>query len=403
MNASTADQRSQLVAIGELIRSAQSGFASGERSAAGVMQLRMNNVTTDGILDWSSYIRVPATDKQIQAYSLQPGDVLFNSTNSPELVGKTVVFHGFKEPAVFSNHFLRLRVDEERLDSRYLAHWIMVQWQKRVFEQLATQWVNQASVRKEDLLSLSIPLPPLPEQQRIARILSRADRLRRLRRYALEMGEGYLQSVFLEMFGDPATNPKEWEVHRLGRHIKFLTSGPRAWADYYSTAGVRFIRSLDVQMNRISDENPIYVNPPDNAEANRTKVRPGDVLLTITGSRIGRVAPITDRIGEAFVSQHVAIIRLDDTVQPGFVAMFLSHPRGGQEQIARYQYGQTKPGLNLEQIRAFEVPIPPRREQEQYSKASSAYNHLRTQQREALRQAEHLFQTLLHGAFQGEV
>ena len=57
-----------------------------------------------------------------------------------------------------------------------------------------------------------IPLPPLPEQQRIAAILERADRLRRLRRYALELSEGYLQAVFVEMFGDPVRNPKGWKI-----------------------------------------------------------------------------------------------------------------------------------------------------------------------------------------------
>ena len=57
---------------------------------------------------------------------------------------------------------------------------------------------------------LKVPLPPLPEQQRIAVILERADGLRRLRRYALELSEGYLQAVFVEMFGDPVRNPKGW-------------------------------------------------------------------------------------------------------------------------------------------------------------------------------------------------
>ena len=123
------------------------------------------------------------------------------------------------------------------------------------------------------LKECTIPLPSLPEQQRIAGILSRADRLRRLRRYAREMSESYLQAVFLEMFGDPATNPLGWEMHRLGKHIKFLTSGPRGWADYYSDSGVRFIRSLDVQMNQISEENMICVKPPVNEMCIRDRRR----------------------------------------------------------------------------------------------------------------------------------
>src|SRR5438067_10470929 len=141
--------------------------------------MRMNNVTVEGNLDWTSITRVPATQNQITKYRLCPGDVLFNSTNSPELVGKTSVFIGHSEPVLFSNHFIRMRVDPTKLDPYYLARWITNLWNRRVFENLCTSWVNQAAVRKEDLLLLNIPLPPLSEQKCIASILARVDRLRR--------------------------------------------------------------------------------------------------------------------------------------------------------------------------------------------------------------------------------
>jgi type I restriction enzyme S subunit len=171
------------VSLSKIIHSAQSGFASGERAIDGVIQIRINNVTTDGNLDWTNFIRVPTTEGQVKKYQLQPGDVLFNHTNSPELVGKTTTFQGHNEPVVFSNHFIRLRVNESKLDAQYLARWLTKQWQLRVFESLCTRWVNQAAVRKEDLLALEIPLPPLDDQKRIAAILAKADRLRRLRHY----------------------------------------------------------------------------------------------------------------------------------------------------------------------------------------------------------------------------
>jgi type I restriction enzyme S subunit len=80
------------VPLGELIAEAQPGFACGDRDPNGVIQLRMNNVTTDGLMDWSDFIRVPATTEQIERYRLLTGDVLFNNTNSAELVGKSAVF-----------------------------------------------------------------------------------------------------------------------------------------------------------------------------------------------------------------------------------------------------------------------------------------------------------------------
>jgi type I restriction enzyme S subunit len=180
----------------------------------------MNNVDTDGALDWSTTIRVPAPPQQIiEKFALQTGDILFNSTNSPELVGKSTVFSGHSELVVFSNHFLRIRVNSSKADPRFVGWWLQVQWQKRVFEHLATSWVNQAAVRKDDLLALRIQLPSTSEQQRIVRLLTRVDRLRRLRRHMLEVGKGYLQAVFLEMF-EANSASKSWPVYSIASIAK---------------------------------------------------------------------------------------------------------------------------------------------------------------------------------------
>lgn len=127
----------------------------------------MNNVTTSGRMDWSSFIRVPANAETVAFYQLVPGDVLFNNTNSTELVGKSALFAGHSEPVVFSNHFTRLRTDEE-LDSGYLAFWLQEQWRRGVFADICNRWIGQSAVKNDKLLGLEIPLPPLPEQRRIA-------------------------------------------------------------------------------------------------------------------------------------------------------------------------------------------------------------------------------------------
>jgi type I restriction enzyme, S subunit len=154
-------------------------------------------------------------------------------------------------------------------------------------------------------------------------------------------------------------------------------------------------------MNSISDEEAVFVKPPNGAEADRTRVKPADVLLTITGSRIGRVAPVPERLTGAFISQHVAILRLKAGLLPEFLSMFLSLDTGGQRQIARLQYGQTKPGLNLDQIREMRVPVPHVCHQQRFLELAKRVERLRAVQREALRQAEHLFASLLHRAFSG--
>jgi type I restriction enzyme S subunit len=147
------------------------GFASGERDPKGVIQLRMNNVDTRGNISLSEFIRVPADEESIAKYHLQVSDVMFNNTNSVELVGKSALFSGYAEPVVYSNHFTRLRTKPDLLEPSYLASWLVSQWLSRIFERLCNRWIGQSAVKNDKLLALEIPLPPLDEQRRIAAIL----------------------------------------------------------------------------------------------------------------------------------------------------------------------------------------------------------------------------------------
>jgi len=394
----------QLVPLGQAIKSAQSGFASGERAPNGVIQIRMNNVTTDGNLDWTSFIRVPTSPKQLAKYCLQPGDVLFNATNSPELVGKTAAFSGHTEPVVFSNHFVRLRVDDKKLDSWYLARWLTYRQQRRLFESLCTQWVNQAAVRKDDLLSLRIPLPPLPEQQRIAAVLAKADRLRRQRRYARHLSDTYLQSVFLQMFGDPVTNPMGWETGKLKGLCDKIVDCPHA-TPLYSSCETPYacVRSSDIQNGYLDWSTTKYVSADEYAKRiKRHTPMPGEVVYCREGARFGNAARIPPG-ATVCLGQRIMLFRsAPDTATSEFIWALLES-KSVFQQANRLVGGSASPHVNIRDIKLFDVIVPSLTQQQRFSDVVAKYDRLRAQQREAQRQAEHLFQTLLHQAFQGEL
>jgi type I restriction enzyme S subunit len=329
-----------------------------------VVCMRTKNVQE--LLDQDDLIAIPPSFVNRQEQYLDEGDILVSTANSWELVGKSCWVPKIEYKATAGGFISILRANREKAFPRYLYHWMNSSETLQKLRYCGRQTTNISNMSFERACALKLPLPLLPEQKRIAAILDKADSIRRKRQEAVRLTEELLRSVFLDMFGDPVTNPKGWEIHPLEQHISFLTTGSRGWAEYYSATGSRFIRSLDVQMNNISNSDVVYVTAPKGAEADRTRVKSGDVLLTVTGSKIGRVAPVPSGIGDAYVSQHVAIIRLSETMNPDFLSMYLSLDCGGQRQINQAQYGQTKPGLNLEQIREFKIFCPPMEMQSRY-------------------------------------
>ncbi|WP_390883657.1 restriction endonuclease subunit S [Kovacikia minuta] len=155
-------------------------------------------------------------------------------------------------------------------------------------------------INRKALEGIILPDIDINDQKRIAYLLGKVEGTIAQRKEHLQQLDDLLKSVFLEMFGDPVRNPKNHKISILAPYITHLTSGGRGWAKYYAPSGKRFIRSLDVQMNNIGSDDVVYVDPPDNKEAERTRVKPDDVLLTITGSKIGRVCYVPKNFEEAY-------------------------------------------------------------------------------------------------------
>lgn len=153
--------------LGSLLTDIQPGFASGKHnlSGVGIPHFRPMNVSSEGRIDRAVLKFVDPTTGRPEL-RLRRGDVLFNNTNSPELVGKTALFDGDDMPA-FSNHMTRLRVDPSCLDAGYLALRLHQAWREGWFAAHCNNHVSQASIGREVLRTFEIALPPLPLQRAI--------------------------------------------------------------------------------------------------------------------------------------------------------------------------------------------------------------------------------------------
>ena len=365
--------------LGDVIDTSRSGFASGKRADDGVVQLRMNNVSTDGALDLTSFIRVPATEKQVSELSLTHGDVLFNCTNSAELVGKTCLFKNYPEPVVFSNHFVRLRTKRDVLLGEFLARWLAWTRDRGVFTHGCVKWVNQATYKKTDLLKLQIPLPPLAEQERIAGILDAADALRAKRRESLAQLDTLLQSTFLEMFGDPVANPMGWETRTLGEIIK-VKSGNGLVAKDMAPGG----------------EFPVYGGNGVNGYHDAYMFEEPKIILGRVGVYCG-VVHLTKP--KAWVTDNALYVH--ELLQPIDTTFLIESLKVAN--LNQYASQAAQPLISGGRIYPVAIPLPPLDLQHRFAAIVESVEQQKASQRAHLEELDTLFASLQSRAFQGEL
>ena len=185
---------------------------------------------------------------------------------------------------------------------------------------------------------------------------------------------------------------KVWQTKPLGELLSFLTSGSRGWAKHYSDSGDIFLRIQNVGRNQMLLDDVAFVDAPDSAEARRTRVEPGDVLLSVTAD-LGRTGVVPEGIGRAYINQHLVILRVTG-IHPPFLSAFLASPEGQKQVMGRNRHA-VKAGLNFDDVRSFNIPLPPLAEQRRIAEVLDRAEALRAKRRAALAQLD----SLIHSVF----
>jgi type I restriction enzyme, S subunit len=263
----------------------------------------------------------------------------------------------------------------------------------------------QTGFNRDDLRDLQFSLPPLAEQRRIVakvealltEVNTARDRLAKvpaiLKRFrqsllaaacsgrlteewrgasnCVETGEELLRRArglradgagFQQTDSEPDI-PGTWCLTSCGQLSSLVTSGSRGWAEYYAHDGPLFIRAQDINTDKLVLTDVAHVKPPAGAEGARTRVCVGDLLVTITGANVSKAALVTESVGDAYVSQHVALVRpLLQELAP-WLHLWTISPAHGRAQLLEAAYGEGKPGLNLDNVRSMAVALPPVDEQ----------------------------------------
>jgi type I restriction enzyme S subunit len=326
------------------------------------------------------------------------------SSGSSEVVGKTArLNHSFSGSVGAFCGIVRTKSPET---ASYISHWFLskefLQWRDA-----QARGANIQNLSFSAFSSIPIPLPNPDEQKRIAAILDKADRLRRQRRFAQTLSDSFLQSVFIKMFGDPVSNPMNWNVSLLGKAcvpkdgIKAGPFGSSIKKDSYSETGIRVYGQEQVIVDNYRIGN-YRISEKKFQEMKAYAVQPDDVLISLVGT-FGKVSIVPKDAELGIINPRLIRMRLNQEKLKSIFFREIFRNNSFLRKMQIMSHGGTMGILNGAQLKEIEIILPPLPLQEKFAEIVQKFERVRRQQREATRQAEHLFQTLLHRAFRGEL
>ena len=376
-------------------------------SPGSVACMRTKNVQSE--LDLSDVWGIPESFVKRADRYLLTGDLLVSSANSWNLVGKCCRVPQLQWPATFGGFISVLRGDPSQIEARYLYHWFSSPRIQATVRSLGQQTTNISNLNIDRCLRLWLPLPPLAEQKRIAGTLDAADALRAKRREALGQLDTLLQSTFLDMFGDPVTNPMGWEMRSLGglsvekpnngvfrrnhEYSESLVSGlPVVWV-------VELFRGnrIDVSESRRLEATP--------AEIHKYGLLPGDLLFCRSSLKLDGIAYNNVFLGEReealFECHLIRISPRTDVVNPMFLNLQL---RSVPMRALLKSKSKTATMTTIDQraLSSIEVVVPPLNLQHRFAAIVESVERQKASQRAHRAELDTLFASLQSRAFRGD-
>jgi type I restriction enzyme, S subunit len=267
--------------------------------------------------------------------------------------------------------------------------------------------VNLPRVSPTVLQGFQIPLPPLPEQRRIAEVLDRAEALRAKRREALAQLDELAQAIFRDMFGDPVSNPKGWdESATLGDKAEIvsgITKGRKLNGQH--TRKVPYLAVANVQ-DKALNLSVIKTIDATAEEVQRYRLKKNDLLLTEGGDpdKLGRGTLWNNELPECIHQNHVFRVRLtSDALDPLYLNWLVGSQRGKRYFLRSAKQTTGIASINMTQLRGFPLLLPPVTFQRDFACRASAVERLKAAQCASLAELDALFASLQHRAFRGEL
>jgi len=328
---------------------------------------------------------------------LPAGSVLFSSRAPIGYVAVNTV------PMATNQGFKSFVPNRERTEPKFLYWWLRT---NRSFLESLGNGATFKEVSKATVSRVEIPLPPLAEQRRIADLLDRAEALRAKRRTTLAQLDSLTQFIFLDLFGDPAINPKGWPLKAIGDLAVKFSDGPfgsNLKTEHYTGTGVRVVRLQNIGVGEFIDDDVAYVSEDHFARLKKHECLPGDVLVGTLGDPNLRACIQPNWLPVALNKADCVQLRSNEHVANAAFICSLLNQTATERMAQALMLGQTRVRISMGRLRGLQVPVPPINLQREFARRVEAVEKLKDAQRASLAELDALFASLQHRAFRGEL
>lgn len=378
-------------------------------SEGSTVVMRTKNVQVAG-LDQSDLIAVPSGFVRRKEQALREGDILVSSANSWELVGKASYVPKLTYEATAGGFISIVRAKESRVDSRYLYHWVACPATQHKIRHCGRQTTNISNLDVGRFQDLEIPLPPLPEQKRIAAILDKADAIRRKRQQAIQLADDFLRAVFLDMFGDPVTNPKGWDVKPLSAGIRSISSGWSASGENRPCSdGEKGVLKISAVTSGVFKPEENKTVPLDQIPEGKKLLFPkrGDLLFSRANTRelVAASCIVMTDVEDVFLPDKLWLVETDQKkLLPEFLNYLLWQPRF-KERLTSQATGTSGSMLNISKSKFEETDafFPNMELQEKFKRIYWALQETLDASASSREAGDSLFESLSQKAFSGQL
>ncbi|MFG3425695.1 restriction endonuclease subunit S [Streptomyces californicus] len=355
-------------------------------------------------LDLSDVWAIDASFVKRSEQYLQAGDLLVSSANSWNLIGKCSWVPELDSDATFGGFVTVLRGNPQLVDRRYLYHWFSSSRTQAVVRSFSRQTTNIANLDLRRCSELAIPLPSLAEQRRIAAVLDQVDTLRAKRREAIALLDDLAQSVFLDIFGDPAGNPMGWEQRSFG---EVILDGPqnglyKPAGDYGD--GVPILRIDSFQAGELKPSSQWKLVNASLLEQERYGLRESDIVINRVNSRshLGKSVMVGEvSEGSVFESNMMRVCVDSSIVRPVFIERYLQSGFVRRCILESAKDAVNQSSINQQDVRALPIFVPSMRSQCDFEESLEQIRGNQRKHRAHLATLDELFTSLQHRAFSG--